>query len=399
MEFQFGEKEEQFRQEIRDFVRSELPSDWALGMFDEGDNDEDWAFVMSISKKLAQKGWLTMTWPKAYGGQDASFWKALVYAEEGGYWGIPGVGMGVSGVSWVGPSLILFGTEAQRQKYMPLIAAGVPDGVWCTGYSEPNAGSDFANLRTQARREGDSYVITGQKIWTSEAHRARWCWLAARTDSNTPSKHKGISIIIVDMQSPGVTVRPIRNYIGNHHFNEVFFDDVRVPVENLVGEENRGWYQLMRSLGYERGGVAARSYGRNKRGLEELVRYADERGLMEKVEIRQGLAEAAIDIETQRLLAYETIWKMSQGKAPTFEPSRDKVLNDEILLSLSSLGMDILGPFSQLDSSAPGSKWFRSLGGVHSLYWNLIGMSAAAGTEFTQKNIIGQFGLGLPRSY
>ncbi|HMK65622.1 MAG TPA: acyl-CoA dehydrogenase family protein [Thermodesulfobacteriota bacterium] len=399
MEFLFGKEEEQFREEIREFVRQELPADWALGMFDEADSEESWAFVMSISRKLAQRGWLTMTWPKEYGGQGASFWRAVVYAEEGGYWGIPGMGMGVSGVSWVGPSLILFGTEEQRKKYMPLIAAGDPDGIWCTGYSEPNAGSDFANLRTLARRDGDAYVINGQKIWTSEAHRARWCWLAVRTDPEAPSKHKGISIIIVDMKSPGVTVRPILNYIGNHHFNEVFFDDVRVPVENLVGEENRGWYQLMRSLGYERGGVAARSYGRNKRVLEELVRYAREKDLMNKAEFRQGLGDVAIDIETQRLLAYETIWKMSQGKAPTFEPSRDKVLNDQILEKLSVLGMDILGPFSQLDPSAAKSKWFQDLGGVRSIYYNLIGMSSAAGTEFTQKNIIGQFALGLPRSY
>ena len=399
MEFQFGEEEEQLRKDIRAFVKSELPSDWPLGLFEEPESEEGWAFVMSISKKLSQKGWLTMTWPREYGGQGASPWKALVYAEEVGYWGIPGTGMGVSGVSWVGPSLILFGTEEQRRKYMPLIASGDPDGVWCTGYSEPNAGSDFANLRTQALRFGDEYVINGQKIWTSAAHRARWCWLAVRTDPNSRKRHEGISIIIVDMKSPGVTIRPIWNYIGHHHFNEVFFDDVRVPVQNLVGEENRGWYQLMRSLGYERGGVAAGSYGHNKRVLEELVRYAVERGQMDKPEIRQGLADAAIDIEIQRLLAYETIWKMSQGKAPTFEPSRDKVLNDEILLRLSLVGMEILGPFSQLARSHPASRWFQDLGGVRSIYWNLIGMSSAAGTEFTQKNIIGQFGLGLPRSY
>jgi 3-oxocholest-4-en-26-oyl-CoA dehydrogenase alpha subunit len=399
MEFQFGEEEERFRKEIRDFAKVELPSDWTMGMFEEGDPEDGWSFIMSISKKLSQKGWLTMTWPREYGGQGASAWKALVYAEEVGYWGIPGTGMGVSGVSWVGPSLILFGTEEQRQKYMPLIASGDPDGVWCTGYSEPNAGSDFANLRTQAIRVGDEYVINGQKIWTSSAHHARWCWLAARTDPNSQTRHQGISIIIVDMKSPGVTVRPIRNYIDTHHFNEVFFDDVRVPVQNLVGEENRGWYQLMRSLGYERGGVAAGSYGHNKRVLEELVRYAEEKGLKDKPEIRQELAQAAIDIEIQGLLAYETIWKISQGKAPTFEPSRDKVLNDEILKRLSTVGMDILGPFSQLHRSGQALKWFRDLGGVRSLYWNLIGMSSAAGTEFTQKNIIGQFGLGLPRSY
>jgi alkylation response protein AidB-like acyl-CoA dehydrogenase len=187
--------------------------------------------------------------------------------------------------------------------------------------------------------------------------------------------------------------------VGLHHFNEVFFDDVRVPVANLVGQENKGWYQLMQSLGYERGGVAARSYGHNKRVLEELVRYADEEGLMARPDVRQRVGDIAVDIEAQKLLAYETIWKMTQGKFPTYEPSRDKVFNDRILQRLSSLGMDLLGDRAQLDPSHRASKWFRGLGGVQSSYWNFPGMAIAAGTEFTQKNIIGQIGLGLPRSY
>jgi alkylation response protein AidB-like acyl-CoA dehydrogenase len=399
MDFQFGESEERLRKEIREFAKAELPPDWAPGSFEEGETDEGWAFVMSISKKLSQRGWLTMSWPEKYGGKGASHFEALVYAEECGYWGIPGTGMGVSGVSWVGPSLVLFGTEEQRTTYMPLIASGEPDGVWCTGYSEPNAGSDFAALRTKAIREGDEYVINGQKIWTSSAHRARWCWLAARTDPGAAKKHHGISIIIVDMKSKGVTVRPIRNYMGHHHFNEVFFDDVRVPVSNLVGQENKGWYQLMQSLGYERGGVAARAYGHNRRVLEEMVEYAEDQGLMARPDIRQRVAGMAIDIEAQKLLAYETIWKMTQGKFPTYEPSRDKVFNDAIIERLSSLGMDVLGELAQVDSSHKASRWFRSIGGVQSTYWTFPGLAIAAGTSFTQKNIIGQFGLGLPRSY
>jgi alkylation response protein AidB-like acyl-CoA dehydrogenase len=399
MDFQFSEKEERLREEIREFAKTELPADWAPGMFEEAGGDERWAFVMSISKKLSEKGWLTMGWPKEYGGQGASLWETVVFSEEAGYFGIPGTGMGVGGTSWVGPSLIMFGTEEQRAKYMPLISSGEPDGVWCTGYSEPNAGSDFAALRTRAIREGDEYVINGQKIWTSAAHRARWCWLAAKTDPGAEKKHHGISIIIVDMQNPGVTVRPIKSYVGHHHFNEVFFDDVRVPVENLVGEENKGWYQLMQSLGYERGGVAARSYGANRRVLDELVKYAGEHGQLQGAGIRQRLAAAAADIETQRLLAWETIWKMTQGKMPTYEPSRDKVFNDGLMDRLSTIGMELLGPFAQLDSSLPASKWFNSLGGVRTMYWNFPGMNIAAGTSFTQKNIIGQFGLGLPRSY
>ena len=184
MEFQLGEKEEKLRFEIRKFVTEELSSSYSSSLFENEHFDEKWEFTMSISKKLSQKGWLTMNWPKEYGGLGASPWERLVYSEEVGYWGIPGTTMGESGVEWVGPSLILFGTEEQRKKYMPVIAAGEPDGIWCTGYSEPDAGSDFANIRTSAERKGDEYIINGQKVWTSVAHRARWCWLAVRTDPN-----------------------------------------------------------------------------------------------------------------------------------------------------------------------------------------------------------------------
>jgi alkylation response protein AidB-like acyl-CoA dehydrogenase len=203
---------------------------------------------MSISKKLAQKGWLVMSWPKEYGGQGASIIEQLVYQEEMSYWGVPGTMMGVGGVSWVGPSLMKYGAEEQKKKYLPLITSGEPDGVWCTGYSEPNAGSDLASLQTRAARAGNEYIINGQKTWTSAAHRARWCWLAARTDPNALKKHQGISLFIVDMKSPGITIRPLFDITGSHIFNEVFFDNVHVPVSNLVGEENRGWYQLIAAL-------------------------------------------------------------------------------------------------------------------------------------------------------
>ena len=401
MDFKFGEKEEALRRDIRQFVKEEIPPDWFAVMLEEESRDEDWAFAMSIAKKLAQRGWLTMAWPKEYGGQGATLFEQLVYGEEVGYWGIPGTSMGVSGVAWVGPSLILFGTEEQKKQYMPLIASGEPDGVWCTGYSEPNAGSDFANLQTKAIREGDNYVINGQKIWTSAAHRARWCWLAARTDPDNPKKHKGISLFIVDMKSPGITVRPLLNYGGGHIFNEMFFDNVKVPACNLVGEENRGWYQLMQALAYERGSVGSGLCGSTKRILEGLVSYAKEtqyegKLLSENPLVRQKLADRAIEVETLRMFAYQTIWKMTQGSIPVYEPSRDKAFGDQVMERLAFTGTQVIGAYSQVD---PDSKYARMKGSIERLYLFFPGITIAAGTDEIEKNIIGQFALGLPRSY
>jgi len=399
MDFKFGEREEQLRREIREFAREELPPDWLAGMMLEEENrDEDWKFAMTMSRKLAKKGWLTMSWPVEYGGKGAALWEQFVYSEEAAYWGIPGVTMGVGAVDWVGPSLMMFGSEELKKKHLSLIASGEPDGVWCTGYSEPNAGSDFANIRTRAVRKGDEYIINGQKIWTSAAHRARWCWLAVRTDFNAPKKHQGISIIIVDMKSKGVTVKPLINYAGYHIFNEVFFDDVRVPMTNLVGKENNGWYQLMHSLGFERGCVAGRGCGYNRRILDELIRYAKENHLFRQEEIRHKLADMAVLIETQRILACETIWKMSKGVNLVYEPSRDKVFHDQIAERLAIIGTDILGMYSQMDPLRR-SKWTKLKGSVEAFYWLSPGIASASGTDEVQMNIIGQFGLKLPRSY
>jgi len=401
MDFKFGEKEEALRREIQQFAKDELPPGWNSGLLEEENKDEDWAFAMSISKKLSQKGWLTMAWPKEYGGMDASLFEQLVYGEECGYWGIPGTGMGVGGIGWVGPVLMKFGTEEQKNKYIPIIAAGEPDGVWCTGYSEPNAGSDFAALQTRAVRDGDEYVINGQKIWTSAAHRARWCWLAVRTDPNAPKKHQGISLIIVDMRSPGVEVRPLINFAGTHLFNEVFFDNVRVPVANLVGEENRGWYQLMHALAFERGSIGAGITGSTTRMLEEMVNYVNEtqsecKPLSQNPMIRQKLAERAIEVKTLKLFAYQTIWRMSQGVMVTYEPARDKAFGDLVMERIAITGTEILGVYSQVSLD---SKWTKVKGSIQKSYLFCSAMKLLAGTSEIQKNIIGQYGLGLPRAY
>ncbi|MFH2131016.1 MAG: acyl-CoA dehydrogenase family protein [bacterium] len=398
MEFQFGEKEERLRTEIREFVKAEMPPHHIGKYFEEENSDEGWAFSMAMSRKLAEKGWLTMSWPKEYGGMGASRWERVVFAEEASYWGIPGLGMGISGTAWVGPSLMLFGTEEQREKYIPLIAAGEPDGVWCTGYSEPDAGSDMAAMQTSAIRDGDEYVINGQKVWTSCAHYARWLWLACRTDPDAKRKHHGLSLIIVDMRSPGLTVRPLENYVGGHVFNELFFKDVRVPVKNLVGVEGQGWSQLMTALSFERG-TAIGTTAAARRMLDELVMYTKSTGQIRQPPIRQKLAELAIDIRAARLLAHEAVWKEEQGQTVLHEPSRDKANGDILQEKLGRIGSDILGVYSQMATGIKDTRWTRLKGAFEHLYHYNIGFAIAAGTTDTQRNIVGQFGLQLPRAY
>ena len=401
MEFGFDENIITLRKEIRQFVKTELPPGWIMYRLEEESSDEDWEFAMSISRKLSEKGWLTMSWPKEYGGKGATLWEQMAYREEAGYWGIPGVSMGIGGVDWIGPSLMIYGTDEQKEKYLPLIASGGPDGVWCTGYSEPDAGSDFANIQCRATKKGNEYSINGQKIWTSCAHRARWCWLAARTNFNVAKKNQGISLFIVDMKSPGITVNPLISYTGHHIFNEVFFDDVRVPTSDLVGEEDRGWYCLMQALAHERGGIGAMNAGSFRRLLVELTQYVKEtqhegKPLSRNPIIRQKLADSAIEVEMLRMLALETTWKMSQGITVIHEPSRDKVFGTDVLERLAITGTEILGAYSQME---PDSRWARIRGGIQNIYLIFPAVSIAGGTDDIERNIIGQFGLGLPRSY
>ncbi|MCP4756149.1 MAG: hypothetical protein GY866_35245 [Proteobacteria bacterium] len=398
MEFQFGKEEEAFRKEIREFVKENIPQERFGHKYEEEHDDEAWDFAMSIARKLAEKKWLTIAWPEEYGGMGASFWKQIVFKEEVGYWGIPGTTMGISGTTWVGPSLMLFGTNEQKEKYLPLIAAGDPDGVWCTGYSEPDSGSDLASLQTSAQRVGDQYIINGQKVWTSCAHRARWCWLACRTNTNVEKKHHGLSIIIVDMESEGVKVRPLKNVAGLHVFNEVFFNEVKVPAANLVGIENNGWKQLMKALSFERGlAVTYRAF--HQRLLDELLVYARDTELLKKPEVRQLLAELDTDIEVLKMLAYEAAWKADQGINVVYEPSRDKAYSDFMHEKVSRIGMKILGAYSMMDPMKKNNRWSKLQSLVEHFYWIAPGMAIAAGTTNTQRNIVGQFGLQLPRSY
>ena len=398
MEFRFSKKEEAFRSEIRQFVKENIPYERFGHKFEEEHDDEAWDFGMSIAKKLAEKQWLTISWPEEWGGLGAPLWQQAVFREEVGYWGIPGTTMGVSGISWVGPSLMLFGTEEQKQKHLPLIATGDSDGVWCTGYSEPDSGTDLASLQTRAERVGDEYIINGQKVWTSCAHRARWFWLACRTKVDVEKKHHGLSIIIVDMKSDGVKVQPIKNLVGQHTFNEVFLNDVHVPVTNLVGVENNGWSQLMTALAFERGS-SINYCGLHRRLRDELLVYARKSGALAKPDVRQKLSELSVDIETLRALTYETMWKMDRGDKIVYEPSRDKAFTDVIREKITRIGTEILNVYGMMDPLKKDSPWVKLNGALENLYYIAPGLAVAAGTTYTQRNIVAQFGMQLPRSY
>ncbi|MFW6125761.1 MAG: acyl-CoA dehydrogenase family protein, partial [Chloroflexota bacterium] len=231
MDFSFTPEEKAFRREVREFIEQEMPPHY--GEAGEGQFDpENFEFTKQMAKKLGAKKWLAMNWPVEHGGLGVSPIMHMIFKEETAYHRVPGTDMGVGGISWVGPTLLMLGTEEQKKQHLPPLAAG--EKWWCTMYSEPQAGSDMANLQCRAVPRDDHYVVNGQKVWTSAGHIADWGWLLVRTDPDAP-KHRGISLLLVDMRTPGVEVRPLVNIAGHHYFNEVFFDDAAIPKGNLIG--------------------------------------------------------------------------------------------------------------------------------------------------------------------
>lgn len=388
MDFHFTPEDETFRGDVRDFLAQELPADWERRAEDEP-SAETQQFTRGFVRKLAARRWLAMAWPQEYGGLAASHMQQLIYNEEMSYRGAPGAFS--MGVAWVGPAIMLYGTDAQKQRFIPRITSG--EDVWCTLYSEPGAGSDLAALQTRAVSDGDDYVINGQKIWTSGAHTSDWGWLAARTDPDAP-KHKGISTFVVPMESPGVTIRPLINMAGQHGFNEVFFENVRIPKENLVGELNRGWYQVAVALDFERSGIQA--YAGSRRTLEHLVAYAREQPevLRRRPQTRLALADRAVELRVGTSIAYRIPWMQSKGRIPNYEASMSKLFGSELTQRVARTGVEMLGAHGQL---TPGSRWAPLRGRLATSYLSTVSSTVAAGTSEIQRNIIATRGLGLPR--
>jgi 3-oxocholest-4-en-26-oyl-CoA dehydrogenase alpha subunit len=390
MRFNYDPDVEAFRQEVRDFIKAELPpEEERLKRAEEGgfkSNEEEYDYTMGFQKKLAAKDWLAMAWPKEYGGAGASHMRQLVYNEEMAYHGAP---VGNMGVAWVGPSLMLYGTPEQNQKFIPRITGA--DDWWCTLYSEPGAGSDLAALQTRAVRDGDDYVINGQKIWTSGGHLADWGWLAARTDPDAP-KHKGITMFMVDMKAPGVTVRPLINIADRHGFNEVFFEDVRVPATQVVGEVNRGWYHMAVALDFERSGIASFAGGRKTVERMNALAKARPELVAQRPSIRYEIADRAIDVNVGTFLAYRVATMQAKGLVPNHEASASKLFGSEMNQRITSTSLHLLGMHGELRDGSKGEIVDFATG-----YLQSASSTVAAGTSEIQRGIIATRGLGLPR--
>ena len=395
MDFRFSEEEEAFREEVRQWLKKEISPRWTeidAGLWEE--TEESWALLREFQRKLGQKGWLAPAYPKEYGGSEMSHLKRLVLSEELSYHKAPfGIETEIS-VNWVGGALSLFGSEQQKKKYLTEVAKG--ESCFCLGYSEPNSGSDLASIQTRAVEDGDSWVINGQKTWCSFAHYADYCWLGARTDPDAP-KHKGISMFVIDMKTPGITVRPLINILNRHSFNEVFLDDVRVPKDALIGQKNKGWYQLAMALDFERSliGTAAA----NQRLIENIMAFAKEtkvdgKSISDDPLIKDELAELAVENEVLRMMCYRIAWMYSKELHPSYESSMSLLLSSELLRHTANVGMRVLGHYGELDQD---SKWAVSKARIMRTYLSCISIGVGGGTNEIQRNIVAMRGLGLPR--
>jgi alkylation response protein AidB-like acyl-CoA dehydrogenase len=391
MDFRFSPEDEAFRQEVKAWLKKELTPEIIREA--EENSPFGWAFSLTFSRKLGKRGWIGITWPREYGGLNKPLLQDVILQEELSYHGAP-IFAYAFGQHFVGPTILRFGNEEQKKKYIGEITSG--DLVWCEGFSEPDAGSDLASLRCRAERIGGDYVINGEKIWTSNAHRAQYCLLGARTDP-TVTKHRGITMFAVDMKTPGIIVdRHLPEMSGAHRLNHVVFDNVRVPKEALIGEENRGWYQMALTLDYERVGFGRA--GGFKRLLEQIAAHVKQTGWnrspAESAILRHKLAEIAIEVAVCRVLQLWVASMLNQGVVPTYESAMAKLFGDELEQRLANLGMEILGLKSQL---LPGSKWAVLEGRMQNAYMTSIASTIQAGTAEICRNIVALRGLQLPR--
>jgi alkylation response protein AidB-like acyl-CoA dehydrogenase len=388
MDFRLSTEDEQFRSEVRQF----LAENWT-GEGSEYDPSSPEAFhaQQRFQQKLAARGWLTLAWPKEYGGLGASHLRQLVFQEEVGRVGAPASN---GGISLVGPCLMVHGTEAQKQRFLPPIARG--EAYWCQGFSEPGSGSDLASLQLRAVRDGDDFVLNGQKIWTSGAQYADWIHVLARTDPDAP-KHRGITYFMAEMSSPGISVRPIVQMNGRSGFNETFFENVRVPASQIIGEINRGWYAATTTLDFERSGIGfVVGAERTLKKLFELAATGLPSGakLGDLPGVRAKLAELQIEAEVGRWLAYRVAWMQGQGLIPNYESSMSKVYGTELNQRVAAAGVNLLGLYGGL---RPGSARTPLEGEIEDYYLSTVSFTIAAGTSEIQRNIIATRGLGLPR--
>jgi len=390
MEFKFTPEQEAFRKEVSDFLDKEGPREWHRKKvsFFEMSGQENWiAIHREMALKLGAKGWLSLHWPKEYGGQGLSPFYRLILREELFKHHSPGYD--AIGVDFVAPALLLKGSDEQKKRHLPGIASGKV--IWCETLSEPGHGSDLASLETFAKEDSDSFIVNGQKIWTTYGHFADWSVLLARTDRTIKPNYKGVTFFLVDMKTPGITVNPIINMAGHHDFNEVFFDDVRIPKENIIDSVNRGWYVAMSLLDYER--TADLGYSISRTLLDDITEYARNKNLFDS-RSENRMAELIAECEVARTIHYYVTWMQSMGKVPNYEAAMCKLIGYEAIQHVAEFGMSLFnyyGLLTEKSALAPLS------GRISSCYLRSFGHSLEAGTSEIDRDVIAQRGLGLPR--
>lgn len=375
VEFDWSEEELAYRRDLQDFLKQHLPENWRG--YDKSNLQEYKSKSSNFSGAMAEKGWLTQSWPKEYGGQDASPWRAAILSEEMWPIGEPR-GPQYMNANWIGPAIMNFGTEEQKAYHLNRISRG--DVFWCQGFSEPDSGSDLASLRCRAIRDGDQYIVNGTKTWTSHVGTADYCFLLVRTDTEAP-KHKGISILLLPMDTPGIEVRNIEAVVGEQAFHQVVFDDVRVPASIRLGEENEGWKIVRAALQFER--VGAAHYETALLILEDVVTEARRTGKIQDPEIQSRIGEAYAAAEAARLLVYRVVDLRAENSPPTADSNLSRVAQTGCLQLASELAQDVFGENGlEADSSGDARQY--------------MAFSVAAGTTEIQLDQIATRYLDLP---
>ena len=397
MDWSDNDTQASFRSEVRTVIEARLPERYrdSGGSWEHDRRSESADARVAAtewSNALAERGWVAPHWPKEYGGAGLSPMEQFIFKQEMSLAAAPAVGG--QGVSQLGPTLIVHGTDEQKAEHLPKILSGEVD--WRQGYSEPGSGSDLASLQTRAIRDGDEYVINGQKIWTSLAHFADWLYVLCRTDPDAP-KHRGISFLLVDKHAPGVTVRPLIDMSGRHHFNETFFEDVRVPSTNRVGEENRGWYVGMTLLDFERSNITGAVASR--RTLDKLRNFLQTNEGQSRSPgyepNRRQIADRYIETDVMYNFSFRIISMQDNGLIPNYEASVSKLFNSEMSQRISLTGTRVFGLYSNIHDSK--DRWAVMGSDMTNSYLLSVSSTIAAGTSEIQRNIIATRGLGLPR--
>ena len=401
MDFTFTPEQESFRQELRAWLSANVPADSdTLRHLQPQASEADLTFLKDWQKKVYEDGWTGVAWPKEYGGRGASLIERMIFDEEMAAHKAPAL-MNVLGLEIVGPTIIVHGTEEQKKKHLSNILSG--EDVWSQGYSEPNSGSDLGSLQTRAVEEGDYFVVTGQKVWTSLANYADWCLLLVRTNPDAP-KHQGLSALLVDMKSPGVNIQPLRTMTGESEFNEVYFEDVKVPKSHLLGEKDQGWRVIITSLMFERQGLGFYFTFGMKRAYEDLQKKVQQAALYgeplkNSPTIRQKMAQAYIDSEILKLNNYRALTRLLRGTPPGAEGSISKLHWAESNQRLQELAVDIQGPHAQLYQAQDED---NGTNGEDGAYWQYGFIRSKAntiegGTSEILRNIIAERVLEMPR--